>query len=42
MGLTDNTGALVADYRYDAWGSQGPEINDDVGYLNPFRYRGYI
>ena len=42
LGLTDNTGALVADYRYDAWGSQGPEINDDVGHLNPFRYRGYI
>ena len=47
--LIDNNGNTVVEYYYDAWGNHkvvdanGDEITDqdDIGNLNPFRYRGY-
>ena len=47
--LIDNNGNTVVEYYYDAWGNHkvvnanGDEIidQDDIGNLNPFRYRGY-
>ena len=49
IALLDNTGTVVVKYAYDAWGNckalnaNGVEITDTahIGYLNPFRYRGY-
>ncbi len=45
----DNTGTVVVNYVYDAWGNHavvdvnGNDITatDHIGVLNPFRYRGY-
>ena len=45
----DNNGNIVVQYNYDAWGNHkvlnasGVEIVtvNDIGNLNPFRYRGY-
>ena len=47
--LLDNNGAVVVEYKYDAWGkckvldANGSEISNTahIGILNPFRYRGY-
>ena len=47
--ILDNTGAVVVEYKYDAWGNckvldaNGSEISNTahIGILNPFRYRGY-
>ena len=51
IALLDKDGYFVAEYVYDAWGkilsmtdSTGNDISNNishVGYLNPFRYRGY-
>jgi RHS repeat-associated protein len=44
MGLFDNTGAMVVEYTYDAWGnilSTAGSLASTVGVLNPYRYRGY-
>ena len=49
MCLIDNNGTIVVQYWYDAWGNhkvvdeKGDEITDqdNIGNLNPFRYRGY-
>ena len=52
IALLDNTGAIVVKYAYDAWGNcKAWDTNNDeltadthathIGYLNPFRYRGY-
>ena len=49
MWLIDNNGNTVVEYYYDAWGNhkvvdeKGDEIIDldNIGNLNPFRYRGY-
>ena len=49
MCLIDNNGNTVVEYYYDAWGNhkvvdeKGDEITDldNIGNLNPFRYRGY-
>ena len=46
-GIVDSTGALVEEYKYDAWGratyaSDQLPISNWLGVLNPFRYRGYI
>ncbi len=37
-------GLLVAEYQYDAWGNCNiiNYSDDDIGNLNPFRYRGYF
>ena len=49
IGLIDNTGNVVVNYVYDAWGqhkvygADGSKITDagHIGSLNPIRYRGY-
>ena len=52
IALLDNTGAIVVKYAYNAWGNcKAWDANNDeitaathathIGYLNPFRYRGY-
>ena len=50
IAILDNTGAIVVQYVYDAWGvglaldPNGNEITSltHIGQLNPFRYRGYF
>ena len=49
IALLDNSGNIVVRYVYDAWGNHavlgtdGNDITDpnNIGILNPFRYRGY-
>ena len=50
LGIYSGSGVLTAQYEYDSWGNvlsvknaSGAEITDpnNVGNLNPFRYRGY-
>ena len=45
VGLLDNSGNLVVEYKYDAWGkllSTTGSMADTLGKRNPFRYRGYV
>ena len=45
VGLLDNSGALVVEYKYGAWGkpiSTTGSLAATLGKRNPFRYRGYI
>ena len=45
VGLLDNSGTLVVEYKYDAWGkllSTTGSMADTLGKRNPFRYRGYV
>ena len=45
VGLLDNSGALVVEYKYDAWGkpiATTGSMAATLGTRNPFRYRGYI
>lgn len=45
VGLLDNSGNLVVEYKYDAWGkaiSTTGSMAATLGKRNPFRYRGYI
>lgn len=45
VGILDNGGNLVVEYKYDAWGkllSTTGSLADTLGIRNPFRYRGYI
>ena len=45
VGILDSTGALVVEYKYDAWGkllSTTGSLADTLGMRNPFRYRGYV
>ena len=45
VGILDSTGALVVEYKYDAWGkllSTTGTLTDTLGKRNPFRYRGYV
>ena len=44
VGLLDNSGNLVVEYKYDAWGkllSTTGTLSDTLGKRNPFRYRDY-
>ena len=44
IGILDNSGAIVVEYIYDAWGnilSVTGSLASTVGQINPFRYRGY-
>lgn len=44
IGLVDETGTLVVEYTYDAWGvpvSVTGSLADTLGHANPYRYRGY-
>ena len=47
VGIVDNTGSLVVEYKYDAWGKPVVVRTLTTAYetlaeLNPFRYRGYV
>jgi len=45
VGMLDGSGALVVEYKYDAWGkllSTTGTLKTTLGKLNPFRYRGYV
>ena len=45
VGILDSTGALVVEYKYDAWGkllSTTGSLADTLGRRNPFRYRDYV
>ena len=45
VGLLDNAGSLVVEYKYDGWGRLLSTIGTLAGTLgkrNPFRYRGYV
>ena len=45
IGILDSTGALVVEYKYDAWGrplSVAGTLKTTLGAINPFRYRGYV
>ena len=45
IGILDSSGALVVEYKYDAWGkplSTTGSLADTLGKRNPFRYRGYV
>ena len=43
--LIDNNGAVVVEYKYDAWGNHEATVADEtyvaLAEINPFRYRGY-
>jgi YD repeat-containing protein len=45
VGIVNSSGAIVVEYKYDAWGRQVSitgSMASTVGRLNPFRYRGYV
>ena len=45
VGLLDNAGTLVVEYKYDAWGKMivtTGSLAATLGACNPFRYRGYV
>ena len=45
VAILDSNGAVVVQYKYDAWGrpiSKTGSMKDSLGKLNPFRYRGYV
>ena len=45
VGILDNAGNLVVEYKYDAWGkllSTTGSFAATLGKRNPFRYRGYV
>ena len=45
IGILDNSGILVVEYRYDVWGkpiSTTGSLTTTLGELNPFRCRGYV
>ncbi len=45
VAILDSTGSVVVEYKYDAWGKPFEptgSMKDDLGKLNPFRYRGYV
>ena len=45
MALLDNNGAVVVEYKYDAWGNHEAEVASEeyvaLAEKNPFRYRSY-
>ena len=43
ISITDQTGTVVANYTYDAWGKVLSISGDNIhiGAINPYRYRGY-
>ena len=45
VGLLDDSGTLVVEYKYDTWGKPltiTGTLADTLGKRNPFRYRGYV
>ena len=45
IALIDNNGAVVVEYKYDAWGNHEAEVASEdyvaLAEINPYRYRGY-
>ena len=43
IGIYNDEGQQVAEYQYDAWGNHSIRgwLGDEIGIINPFRYRGY-
>ena len=45
VGMLDNAGNVVVEYRYNAWGKlifQNGSLANTLGRRNPFMYRGYV
>ena len=45
VGIFDNAGTLVVEYKYDTWGkllATTGSLAGTLGKCNPFRYRGYV
>ena len=45
VGIVDASGTIVVEYKYDTWGKiigRTGSLASTLGYLNPFRYRGYV
>ena len=45
VGSLDDSGALMVEYKYDAWGKANSTTGSPAATLsrcNPFRYRGYV
>ena len=45
VGMLDNSGSLVVEYKYNAWGRQtmmDGVMANTLGEKNPFKYRGYM
>ena len=45
VGILNNAGSIVVEYKYDAWGkllSTTGTMAGTLGALNPLRYRGYV
>ena len=45
VALLNSAGQVVVEYKYDAWGNvigKTGSLVSTLGYLNPFRYRGYV
>ena len=41
--IINASGTTVVEYKYDTWGKITSQTGDyNIGYLNPFRYRGYV
>ena len=45
IAILDSAGAVVVEYKYDAWGNHEAEVASEdyvtLAEINPFRYRGY-
>jgi len=41
IGIANSTGTVVTEYSYDAWGNPVTTTDNEIGQLNPIRYRGY-
>ena len=45
IAILDSVGAVVVEYKYDAWGNHEAEVASEdyvaLAEINPFRYRGY-
>jgi len=45
VGILDNSGTIMVEYNYDAWGkplSMNGSLANTLGRRNPFMYRGYV
>ena len=45
VGILDNSGTIMVEYNYDAWGkplSMDGSLANTLGRRNPFMYRGYV
>ena len=45
VSILDESGSLVVEYKYDAWGKllgTTGSLASTIGKFNPIRYRGYV